>query len=122
MAKVIVSLGGQILKEVIIQEDSTKVGRDATNHIHLNNPAVSRFHAEIYRQGWSYFVEDLKSTNGTYLNGNFVSWKIGLNDNDKISIGKFTLTFRLEPRDYPEKFNQNALNPFETVCIVPDKK
>lgn len=121
MAKVLVTLGGQLLKEVIIQEDSTRIGRETTNHIHLNNPAVSRYHAEIYRQGWSYFIEDQKSTNGTYLNGNFVRWKLGLNNNDQIGIGKFVLIFKLEPRDFPEKISPAAANPFETVCIVPDK-
>lgn len=119
MAKILVTFRGTVLKEVLIQEETTRIGRDPSNHICLDNPAVSRFHAEIYRQGYSFFLEDKKSTNGTYLNDTFLNWKRGLNHNDRIVIGKHTLVFQLEPKDIPGKLTPGSFDSGETVCIVP---
>ena len=94
MIKIIVSLKEKILHEIILHEDSvTSIGRDPSNNIHLVNPAVSRFHAKISSQGPDFYIEDLGSSNGTFLNGKMVPLTAELSNNDKITIGKYTLHF-----------------------------
>jgi len=93
MAKIVVMLQDKVLKEIQLGERELRVGRDPGNEIQLDNPIVSRFHAEIYRQGYTIYVEDKKSTNGTFLNGKFLNWKSGLNHRDRITIGKHVLVF-----------------------------
>ena len=103
MAKLIVMFKDQIQREVQVGKEPLKIGRDRSNHIHLDNPAVSRFHAEVYRQGHPFFVEDKNSTNGVHVNDVLITWKIGIKDWDRITIGKHTLVFREDQTDYPEK-------------------
>ena len=103
MAKIIVAVKDKTLHEVIVDKDLvTTIGRDPSNGIHLANPAVSRFHAKLYRQGWEFYIEDTGSSNGTFLNGRKVSWKAGLKRNDKITIAKYTLIFQDDKSDYEE--------------------
>ena len=73
--------------------DSLRIGRDPQSHVRINEATVSRYHAEIYRRGESYFLEDKKSTNGTRLNGRVVTEKQMLEDKDKIAIGSAVLVF-----------------------------
>ncbi len=54
MAKLIVMFKDQTIREVHVGNETLKIGRDSSNHIHLENPAVSRFHAEVYRQGYPF--------------------------------------------------------------------
>lgn len=101
MAKITVTIKGKKLKEVMLRkEDTLSIGRDPSNDICLENPAVSRHHARIYKQEWPFYIEDMKSTNGTFLNGSKVSWKAALKNNDKITIGKHELIFQDSPSDY----------------------
>lgn len=116
MAKIVVTLKGKVLREIQLGEGTTRIGRDPSNEIHLENPAVSRFHAEIYRQGWPFYVEDKKSTNGTYLNGKFLNWKSALNNRDQITIGKHTLVFLEEAKDRGVK-GGNGFDVGETICV-----
>ena len=112
MARLIVMFRNDTLREVYVGNEPLKVGRDPSNHIHLENPSVSRFHAEIYRQGFPYFVEDKKSTNGIYVNDVLVTWKVGLKDGDRITVGKHTLIFKNDPNDDPEN-RQISLSDIE---------
>lgn len=118
MAKVVVLFKNKVVKEVAIGAQGIKIGRDADNDIQIDNVAVSRHHAEIYRQDVPFYIEDLKSTNGTYVNGRFLSWKKGLNHNDKINIGKYTLIFMEEAKDGIGKNPQR--DSTETLCLDPE--
>jgi len=93
MAKLVLMLGDKVVKEIQLGKKELVVGRDPGCDIHLDNPLVSRRHAEIYRQGYTVYVEDKKSTNGTFLNGKFLNWKSGLNHQDTITIGKHVLRY-----------------------------
>src|SRR5260221_1104743 len=63
--------GQQVIK---FKENKTlTIGRDASNEIVLSAPAVSRFHAEVEKVGQRYRVRDLRSQNGTFVNGNAVT-------------------------------------------------
>ncbi len=102
MARVVVTIGDRILREVHIGKAPLGIGRDPSNEIHLDNPAVSRFHARIYRQGHPFFIEDNKSTNGVQVNGSVIKWKCGLKSNDRITVGKHTLVFQEDPSDFAD--------------------
>lgn len=56
-------------RKVGLGEGRIKIGRDSSNSLVLNHPAVSRYHASILSQGGKYFLQDLDSINGTYVNG-----------------------------------------------------
>ncbi len=76
-----------ILKKV------TSLGRDLDNTLVFADNAVSRFHAQITNDGEDYYLEDLKSTGGTQLNGERVTEKKLLNSGDKISLAGIDLFF-----------------------------
>lgn len=114
MAKITVTVQEKVLKEIPLSKDrELTIGRDPSNDLQLDNPAVSRFHAKIYKAQWPYYVEDLKSTNGTYLNGARINWKDALKNNDKITIGKYTLIYNDSPVDYEEK--KRKFDPSSTI-------
>jgi len=72
----------------------TAIGRDRTaNEIVLDNPQVSRRHAQLINQNNSITLNDLRSTNGTFINGNRISVPTVLNDGDLVNIGPFRFMF-----------------------------
>ena len=73
--------------------DTLTIGRDQTNNTVLSHPQVSRFHARLTRRGTTYMVEDLGSTNGTFVNGEPVTAPRRLEEGDTIRIGPFRLVF-----------------------------
>ena len=121
MAKLIVMFKDQTLREVHVGNETIKVGRDSSNHIHLENPAVSRFHAEIYRQGFPFFVEDKNSTNGVHVNDVLINWKSGIKDGDRVTIGKHTLVFREESADHPDKHQVSLTDIDGTIALAGGK-
>lgn len=95
MPKLIVSIDGIVIKEVQLTKDRTTLGRRPYNDIVIDNLAVSGEHAVVQMQGNDVFVEDLNSTNGTYLNGK-ITKKQALHNHDHIEIGKYRIEFVLE--------------------------
>jgi len=94
MPRFVLKLKDKVLSEITVRKTLITIGRDKGNDIHLDNPAVSRFHAKIEKIGdHPYYIDDLKSTNGTFVNEKKVSWRTGLRDNDIITIGKYSLIF-----------------------------
>jgi hypothetical protein len=75
-------------------EPLTTLGRGVRNQIRLQEPAVSTRHAEIRLTADGYRVYDLKSTNGTFVNGERVD-EAPLADGDRLMIGTFAFDFRL---------------------------
>ena len=71
----------------LIGEEMT-LGRDASNHITVNDPEVSRRHARLFAQGGVFVIEDLGSTNGTFVNGARITGPYILTDGDEIGIGE----------------------------------
>lgn len=70
------------------------VGRAETCHVVLDDTYVSQVHARLFARGESYFVEDLGSTNGTYLNRKRVGSATELQRGDLVKIGKTVLEMR----------------------------
>ena len=94
MSKLVVSLDGVVIKEVQITKDKTTLGRRPYNDIVIDNLAVSGEHAVLQMVGADVFIEDLNSTNGTYINGKAIKKQL-LADNDTIEIGKYKIKFLL---------------------------
>lgn len=81
---------------VEIENNSASIGRASYNPIQIDNKGVSLLHAVITRQDKEWFIEDLNSTNGTYLNGVKVLGKQRIKFGDTISICKHDLKFASE--------------------------
>jgi DNA-binding response OmpR family regulator len=76
-----------------LEYDSTRMGRAMENEIVILDKRSSREHALIRRKGLKLILEDLKSTNGTYLNGERIRKAVPLKDGDRIAIGDMEFTF-----------------------------
>jgi pSer/pThr/pTyr-binding forkhead associated (FHA) protein len=98
MPKMIVSIDGVVIKEVQLTKDRTTLGRRPYNDIVIDNLAVSGEHAVIQLAGNEVSLEDLNSTNGTYINGKAVK-KQQLANNDTIEIGKYKIKYVNEQQE-----------------------
>ncbi len=93
MPQLIVSVEGVKIKSVPLHKNRTTLGRKAHNDIVLENMAVSAEHCAFELQGlMDVYVEDLRSTNGTYLNGKMIV-RQRLQDQDVLAIGKFRIQY-----------------------------
>ena len=102
MGKLVVSLDGVVIKEVQITKDKTTLGRRPYNDIVIDNLAVSGEHAVLQMVGADVFIEDLNSTNGTYINGKAVKKQL-LSHNDTVEIGKYKIKYLVEESNDYEK-------------------
>jgi hypothetical protein len=92
MPKMIVSIDGVVIKEVQLSKDRTTLGRRPYNDIVIDNLAVSGEHAVLLMSGNDVHLEDLNSTNGTYVNGKAVKKQL-LQNSDTIEIGKYKIKY-----------------------------
>ena len=77
-----------------INRDKMKIGRGkAGNDIALTDPSVSRDHAVIKIENGRFFITDIGSSNGTFVNGQRVEGRQELNDNDEVGLGETTMKF-----------------------------
>jgi pSer/pThr/pTyr-binding forkhead associated (FHA) protein len=96
----VVSLDGVVIKEVQLTKDKTTLGRRPYNDIVIDNLAVSGEHAVLQMVGADVFIEDLNSTNGTYINGKAIKKQL-LTHNDTVEIGKYKIKYLVdEAADY----------------------
>jgi pSer/pThr/pTyr-binding forkhead associated (FHA) protein len=95
MGKLVVSLDGVVIKEVQITKDKTTLGRRPYNDIVIDNLAVSGEHAVLQMVGADVFIEDLNSTNGTYINGKAIKKQL-LAHNDTVEIGKYKIKYLVD--------------------------
>ena len=102
MGKLVVSLDGVVIKEVQITKDKTTLGRRPYNDIVIDNLAVSGEHAVLQMVGADVFIEDLNSTNGTYINGKAVKKQL-LSNNDVVEVGKYRIKFLADDAEDYEK-------------------
>ncbi len=106
MARLVLSLDGQTLAEYNMSKERYTVGRLPDNDIRIDNAAVSGHHALIINILNDSFLEDLNSTNGTYVNGKIIK-KHALQHGDVVTVGHHALRFidaeAEEPADEFEK-------------------
>jgi len=106
-----------VLKTIETDKEVITIGRNVKNDIQIDNLSVSKQHARIVKHQGKYFVEDMKSTNGTYLNEKKIT-KEKLTNNDIITIGKHTLQAILE-RKTVEGSQQDMIN--DTMMLTTEK-
>lgn len=92
MPKMIVSIDGVVIKEVQLTKDRTTLGRRPYNDIVIDNLAVSGEHAVLQMLGSEVYLEDLNSTNGTYVNGKAAKKQL-LQNGDLVEVGKYAIKF-----------------------------
>ena len=92
-AKLLVKLHGQGSRSIDLIADSFSIGRKPENDLPIDDHTVSSRHAKIVRVQSVYFLEDLKSTNGTAVNGKPVE-RAQLHDADVITIGQHRIIFQ----------------------------
>jgi pSer/pThr/pTyr-binding forkhead associated (FHA) protein len=107
MPKMIVSIDGVVIKEVQLTKDRTTLGRRPYNDIVIDNLAVSGEHAVMQMTGNEVYLEDLNSTNGTYVNGKAAKKQL-LAHNDTVEIGKYKIKF----------INEAANSGFEKTMVI----
>jgi FHA domain len=117
MAKIIVSLDDNLIKIVPLNKDRMTLGRRPYNDIVVDNLAVSGEHAALQVIGHDYFIEDLNSTNGTYINEQKIKRQI-LKNGDTIEIGKYAIKYVQDGATSQSA----ALNPVSASLNVNDEK
>ena len=113
MAKLILSMDNLVLKEIPLNKERTTIGRKPHNDIQIDNLAISGEHAVVITILNDSFLEDLGSTNGTFVNGQSVK-KHFLQNGDTIELGKYRLKFVSE---LPQQ--TNAADFEKTMILRP---
>lgn len=99
MAKLILKHEGVNLRDYVLSDEVTTLGRRADNHIQIDDAAISGRHAQFIRQKseylddhFDYYVEDLGSTNGTKVNDEKIDKHL-LKNGDIVQVGKHVFSF-----------------------------
>jgi pSer/pThr/pTyr-binding forkhead associated (FHA) protein len=108
MARLVLHLDGQVLAEYNMSKERYTIGRLPDNDIRIDNPAVSGHHALVINILNDSFLEDLNSTNGTYVNGKIIK-KHALQHADVITVGHHALRFVDGDTDEPEDEFQKTM-------------
>jgi pSer/pThr/pTyr-binding forkhead associated (FHA) protein len=116
MPKMIVSIDGVVIKEVQLTKDRTSLGRRPYNDIVIDNLAVSGEHAVLQMSGDEVYLEDLNSTNGTYINGKAVKKQL-LQNSDTVEIGKYKIKYVNEA--VPAGFEKTMVVKASPADLVP---
>ena len=86
-SRLVVKAGGVIGTIYALETAEVAIGRDPSNDIVIPEADISRHHARFVRQGEQYLVEDLGSTNGTYVNGQRLNTPRALRHGDEVRLG-----------------------------------
>ncbi|MDX1487984.1 MAG: FHA domain-containing protein, partial [Acidiferrobacterales bacterium] len=112
MAKVILMYNKKVLDQFDLPQGDMKIGRRPGSDIVVDNMAVSGEHANIFTIGEDSFIQDLGSTNGTFVNNKRIT-KHHLKNGDVVTIGKHTLSY------VDERETKPADDFAKTVIIAP---
>ncbi len=105
MLEITLQLGDKVLATYETGNEDVTIGRSSNNDIQIDNLAVSGKHARIRKVLNAYLIEDLGSTNGTFVNEKKID-RYELLDGDRVTIGKHILLFRISG-------NKNAAADFD---------
>ena len=104
----------EIGKVFRVESETCSIGRDPENSIMINHPEVSRKHAILVNENGTYFIQDLGSMNGTYVDGERVDGVHGVSPGDIISMGE-TVSFIFQPIQ-----NTQQLTPLAEETLITD--
>lgn len=123
MPKLLLKFNAAVIKEIPFDKPSITVGRKPDNDIVIDNPAISGHHCKLSLQGGTYVVEDLDSTNGTYVNEKRIK-QSGLHHNDVVGLAKHALVFveDVPPPPPPAPAEDKPAAGEATMVIAPEKQ
>ena len=123
MAKILLKYKGAVVQESVLDKGIVAIGRKPDNSIIIDNQAVSGHHAIIEAEGDQLFVEDLKSLNGTYLNGRRIN-RAELYNKDSILIGVHTLDIVFDKDRFSDSqaSAERGRSMLETVIITAEEQ
>jgi len=111
MAKLILKFANEVIDHIELRQGDMKIGRRPGTDIQIDNLAVSGEHANLFTIGEDTFIQDLGSTNGTFVNNKQIT-KHHLRNGDTVSIGKHTLVYVTEEdagSDVTEDFSKTVI-------------
>jgi len=114
------SLKGEVFE---IEGEDVSIGREASNHVRLVDPSVSRRHSSIEKEGEQFKIKDLGSFNGTFVNGVPVSEQL-LAHGDQIAIGNILLLFlsrEAEESPHPVQFDDGQIMTQSTMRLLREE-
>jgi pSer/pThr/pTyr-binding forkhead associated (FHA) protein len=114
VAKLVMTSSSGEHQEIPLTKETTTIGRKPSNDIHIDNLSVSGNHAQVITILEDSFLEDLGSTNGTYVNGKLIK-KHALENGDSITLGKYQIKYVTGAGDSDSDFEQ-------TMIIRPGEK
>jgi tetratricopeptide (TPR) repeat protein len=91
VSKLVIFRGDAVEKEVHLAGNTVRIGRDARNDIVLDDKSVSRFHAEVRADAGTFFIVDLKSRNGVWVNGQQIKGRAALALGAPVTLGAYEL-------------------------------
>ena len=117
MARLVLSLDGQVMAEYNMNKERYTIGRLPDNDIRIDNAAVSGHHSLIINILNDSFLEDLNSTNGTYVNGKLIK-KHALQHGDVVTVGHHQLRF-VEDDEQQDEFEKTmVIQPSQRPCAA----
>lgn len=126
--RLVVRRGPQPNQAYDLAKDIITIGRDITNDIVMNDPEASRHHMRLTRGAGGYTLEDLGSTNGTFINGQRLTGAKPLNNGDMVGMGEtVTLAFERVPEatgeagEAPSPFAPQADAPASQQAGLPEE-
>lgn len=122
--KLILKFKDSVISEIPLDREETTIGRKPENTIHIDNLAVSGRHARVLKIGSKAILEDLGSTNGSFVNDKQITKHI-LQHGDSILIGKHVLTFvnlddKPVQQETPEPEEEDDMD--KTMVISPQAR
>jgi pSer/pThr/pTyr-binding forkhead associated (FHA) protein len=117
VAKILLKFNAAVIKEIPLEKNEYTIGRKPDNDIVIDNPAVSGHHARIVKVAGAWVVEDLNSTNGTFLRQQKLL-KANLKHRDEVGVAKHTLVYvNEEEASAPPAAPMPAVSSDATVVI-----
>ncbi len=77
-----------LIKEVYTLKDTVAIGRKNDNDIVIKDPYISSFHLKLINDEDAFYIQDMDSANGTYLNGDRIITAVRLKNGDRIKLGQ----------------------------------
>jgi len=123
MAQLLIKNSGEHVDQFALNRLRTTIGRSARSDLCIPDAFASRLHAEVRKEGDSYWLQDLGSANGTRYNGNLVTIPLPLSNGGEIQIGETTIVFEDESREDSLGLtligdSTSALDPSQTISFM----
>jgi pSer/pThr/pTyr-binding forkhead associated (FHA) protein len=103
MGKLVIKLNGKALDQVELKQGDVKIGRKSGCDVVLDHPTVSGEHASVSTAGNDSFIQDLNSTNGTFIENKRVT-RQQLRDGDVVMVGQYALVYVDESSGLTQQF------------------